>query len=138
MLGIPRRFSHFVYGVIQSGLTCAIAAGIASFPFIADGDLRDPLVAIVVCRLDHNAAGCALRSTGHSQPNVHVDAGRLNLADRGLNPAQKCLRWVKRGLRGNVRFWRKAAVRKIPLRGADRTGEGSHRWLPDGRCRRIT
>jgi len=35
MLGIPRRFSHFVYGVIQSGLTCLIAAGIASFPFIA-------------------------------------------------------------------------------------------------------
>jgi len=35
MLGIPRRFSHFVYGVIQSGLTSAIAAGIASFPFIA-------------------------------------------------------------------------------------------------------
>jgi FtsH-binding integral membrane protein len=35
MLGIPRRFSHFVYGVIQSGLTCAIAAGIASFPFMA-------------------------------------------------------------------------------------------------------
>jgi FtsH-binding integral membrane protein len=37
MLGIPRRFSHFVYGVIQSGLTCAIAAGIASSPFIAMG-----------------------------------------------------------------------------------------------------
>jgi FtsH-binding integral membrane protein len=37
MLGIPRRFSHFVYGVIQSGLTCAIAAGIASFPFTATG-----------------------------------------------------------------------------------------------------
>ena len=37
MLGIPRRFDYFVYGVIQSGLTCAIAAGIASFPFIASG-----------------------------------------------------------------------------------------------------
>jgi hypothetical protein len=37
MLKIPRRFSHFVYGVIQSGLTCAIAAGIASIPFIATG-----------------------------------------------------------------------------------------------------
>ncbi|MEK9284258.1 MULTISPECIES: DUF2798 domain-containing protein [unclassified Bradyrhizobium] len=32
MLGIPRRFSHFVFGVIQSGLTSLIAAGIASFP----------------------------------------------------------------------------------------------------------
>ena len=35
MRKIPRRFSHFVYGVIQSGLTCAIAAGIASYPFLA-------------------------------------------------------------------------------------------------------
>lgn len=37
MLGIPRRFSHFVFGVIQSCLTCAIAAGIASLPFLEDG-----------------------------------------------------------------------------------------------------
>jgi len=35
MLGIPRRYSHFVFGVIHSGLTSLIAAGIASFP--ADG-----------------------------------------------------------------------------------------------------
>ncbi len=35
MLGIPRRFGHFVFGVIQSGLTCAIAAAIASYSFIA-------------------------------------------------------------------------------------------------------
>ncbi|MGY8710188.1 DUF2798 domain-containing protein [Bradyrhizobium sp. 18BD] len=32
MLGIPRRYSHFVFGVIQSGLTSLIAAGIASLP----------------------------------------------------------------------------------------------------------
>ena len=37
MLGIPRRFSHFVYGVIQSCLTCAIAAAIACLPFLAAG-----------------------------------------------------------------------------------------------------
>jgi hypothetical protein len=37
MLRIPRRFDYFVYGVIQSGLTCTIAAGIASYPFIATG-----------------------------------------------------------------------------------------------------
>ena len=37
MLAIPRRYSHFVFGVIQSGLTCAIAAAIASFPFIETG-----------------------------------------------------------------------------------------------------
>jgi hypothetical protein len=37
MLAIPRRFSHFVFGVIQSGLTCFIAAGIASLHSIAAG-----------------------------------------------------------------------------------------------------
>jgi len=37
MLGIPRRFAHFVFGTIQSGLTSLIAAGIASLPFLADG-----------------------------------------------------------------------------------------------------
>lgn len=36
MLGIPRRFSHFVYGFIQSGLTCAVAAAIASVPFLPE------------------------------------------------------------------------------------------------------
>ena len=37
MLGIPRRFSHFVYGVIQSCVTCALAGAIASLPFLAMG-----------------------------------------------------------------------------------------------------
>ncbi|CAN7401816.1 DUF2798 domain-containing protein [Bradyrhizobium sp. LjRoot220] len=37
MLGIPRRYSHFVYGFIQSGLTCAVAAAIASFPLAGSG-----------------------------------------------------------------------------------------------------
>ena len=37
MLNIPRRYSHFVFGAIQSGLTSLIAAGIASAPFLNDG-----------------------------------------------------------------------------------------------------
>ena len=37
MLGIPRRYAHFVFGVIQSGLTSSIASGIASASFIQDG-----------------------------------------------------------------------------------------------------
>jgi hypothetical protein len=37
MRRIPQRYGHFVFGVIQSGLTSCIAAGIASFPFIYDG-----------------------------------------------------------------------------------------------------
>ena len=34
---IPRRYSHFVFGVIQSGLTCVVTASIASMPFLSDG-----------------------------------------------------------------------------------------------------
>jgi hypothetical protein len=34
MFGIPRRHSHFIFAVIQAGLTCLIAAGIASFPVL--------------------------------------------------------------------------------------------------------
>ena len=37
MVGIPRRYAHFVYGAIQAGLTSAIAAAIASFPLFDDG-----------------------------------------------------------------------------------------------------
>jgi hypothetical protein len=36
MLRIPRRHAHFVFGVIQAGLTSAIAAAIASIPFLGD------------------------------------------------------------------------------------------------------
>ena len=34
---IPRRYNHFVFGIVQSGLTCAIAAAIASLPLIEEG-----------------------------------------------------------------------------------------------------
>lgn len=34
---IPGRYSHFAFGVIQSGLTSGIAAAIASVPFFAQG-----------------------------------------------------------------------------------------------------
>jgi hypothetical protein len=37
MFAIPRRFSHFVFGILQSGLTCFIAAGIASLASVATG-----------------------------------------------------------------------------------------------------
>ncbi len=36
MLRIPRRHAHFVFAVIQSGITSAIAAAIASAPFLDD------------------------------------------------------------------------------------------------------
>lgn len=34
MFTIPRRHSHFIFAVIQSGLTSLIAAGIASLPLV--------------------------------------------------------------------------------------------------------
>jgi amino acid transporter len=70
MLRIPRRFSHFVYGVIQSGLTSAIAAGIASFPFVAAGTfvphwLQSWFVAWVVMLPIVLFAAPAIRSLTH-------------------------------------------------------------------------
>jgi uncharacterized protein DUF2798 len=37
-MGIPKRYSHFIFGLIQSGFTCAIAAAIASAPFMYNGN----------------------------------------------------------------------------------------------------
>ncbi len=37
MLGIPRRYAHFVFGILQSGVTSAIASGITSAPFMDEG-----------------------------------------------------------------------------------------------------
>ncbi|MBN8982184.1 MAG: DUF2798 domain-containing protein [Rhizobiales bacterium] len=53
MPGIPRRYSHFVFGVIQSGLTSAVAAAVASAPFFGEGSflshwIRSAIVAWIV------------------------------------------------------------------------------------------
>lgn len=37
MFAIPRRYSHFVYGVIQSGMTSLVATGMASYLSAASG-----------------------------------------------------------------------------------------------------
>ncbi|MGE3989496.1 DUF2798 domain-containing protein [Pseudorhodoplanes sp.] len=31
----PRRYSHFIYGVLQSGLTCAVASAITTFQLVS-------------------------------------------------------------------------------------------------------
>lgn len=49
MLGIPRRHGHFVFAVIQSGLTSLIAAAIASYPLLASGSfLRHWLISWLI------------------------------------------------------------------------------------------
>lgn len=61
MLGIPRHHAHYVFGVIQSGLTSAIASAIASLPadgpgaFAADRSVRstiDPSSSIALTRAE--------------------------------------------------------------------------------------
>lgn len=37
MLGIPRKYAHFVFGVLQSGMTSGIATAIASASFLSAG-----------------------------------------------------------------------------------------------------
>ena len=37
MIRISNRYSHFLFSAIQSGMTCGIAAAIASVPFYAEG-----------------------------------------------------------------------------------------------------
>lgn len=37
MISIPARYGPLTFGVIQSGMTCLIATGIASVPFVEDG-----------------------------------------------------------------------------------------------------
>ena len=34
---VPRRYAHFVFGIIQSGLTCLVASGIGSLPLLEEG-----------------------------------------------------------------------------------------------------
>ena len=70
MLGIPRRFSHFVFGFIQSGLTCAVAAAIASYPFWSAGSfvshwLQSWLIAWIMMLPIVLFAAPAIRSLTH-------------------------------------------------------------------------
>lgn len=37
MFRIPRRYAFVVFGIVQSGLTCAVAAAIASLSFARSG-----------------------------------------------------------------------------------------------------
>jgi hypothetical protein len=75
MFRIPRRFAHFVYGVIQSGVTTAIATGVASFGYLA-----------AVC-LDHDVADCDIRRARYPKAVVCYDMrgiGNRGFVDRKL------------------------------------------------------
>ena len=52
MLRIPRKYGHFVFGVIQAGLTSAIAAGVAGISrFGSLAFVRDWLAAWLIAWL---------------------------------------------------------------------------------------
>lgn len=38
MARIPARYGHYVFGIIQSGITSGVAEAVASFPFLGSGD----------------------------------------------------------------------------------------------------
>ena len=74
MFGIPRRYSHFIFGVIQAGLTSLIAAGIASFPSPNPGQFFS-LAIVPVRRVDRNVAGRGVGRSGY-QRNLGRDHAR--------------------------------------------------------------
>lgn len=37
MWTIPKKYSHFAFGTIQAGVTCAVASAIASLQFVEEG-----------------------------------------------------------------------------------------------------
>jgi hypothetical protein len=79
MQGIPRRYGHFVYGVVQFGLTCAVAAAIASFPFLQEGSFATHW-AMGTC-LGHHAAGRLVGAGGasHEKRNYMFATGDVIL-----------------------------------------------------------
>jgi hypothetical protein len=85
MLGIPRRYSHFIFGVIQAGLTSLIAAGIASFPSPNPRQFFS-LAIVPVRRVDRNVAG---RGVGRSGDKSDLDIAhkrRVSLRNCAISP----------------------------------------------------
>ena len=77
MLGIPRRFSHFVFGCHSVRPDLRDRGGDRELPIPGRRDVRRALAAIMVCRLDHDVAGCGIRCTRYSGPDALPDTGRL-------------------------------------------------------------
>ena len=67
MLKIPRRYNHFVFGVIQSGLTCAVATAIARLSFPIEGSAISSWLRILAVVLGDNAADRLFSGNTHSQ-----------------------------------------------------------------------
>jgi len=76
---------HFIFGVIQAGLTSLIAAGIASFPSPNPGQFFS-LAVVPVRRVDRNVAG---RGVGRSGDKSDLDIAhkrRVSLRNCAISP----------------------------------------------------
>ena len=76
MFGIPRKYSHFIFGVIQAGLTSLVAAGIASFP---SPSAMEPLALVLADCLDRDVACRGVGRSGN-QSNLHCGHARMSRA----------------------------------------------------------
>jgi hypothetical protein len=66
-MAIPRRYRHFLFGLIQSGFTTAIAAAIATTPLIHNGPFCHPLVQVMDPGLGDNDSVCSVSYPAHPQ-----------------------------------------------------------------------
>jgi hypothetical protein len=92
-LGIPKRHGHLVFGLIQSGITCAVAAAVASWPLMQEGTftihwvrawaiswvtmlpvviVATPIIRVIVDRLLDCAEVDATAPQGNEEPHIAV------------------------------------------------------------------
>ena len=64
-MAIPRRYSHFLFGLIQSGFTTAIASAIASASLIHDGLFVSHWVKSWIFSLGDNDTVCPVSYSTH-------------------------------------------------------------------------
>jgi hypothetical protein len=79
MFRIPRKYSHFIFGVIQAGLTSLVAAGIASFPSPSAMEFCWPLALVLAGCLDRDVACRGVGRSGN-QSNLHCGHARMSRA----------------------------------------------------------
>ena len=74
MVGIPRRHIHFVFGVIQSGLTSLIAAGIRKLVTMGKRPLFPELASFLADFMGRDATSCFICSSGNQMVVVRAHA----------------------------------------------------------------
>jgi len=73
MIRIARKHSHFVFGVLQAGLTSFIAAGIASFPSPTSRAVPCSLAGVMADCMGYRAAGCCAGRSNNTNCVIITD-----------------------------------------------------------------